>query len=170
MNGRVNKHYSVTCTLVSLACPFSSNFRKHGIDESLVVARRCEQLALPNLHPAHLPAAQLLQLLRLLNQPDVIVWYILASLYRPQREPTVPLCRLHKPSAALPAGPTLDVLVWYASAHTCTESTAFAIHTAVFSVRSCSCISVCTTCLLTDGQLIETVLSAADPRLHFAVK
>jgi len=46
-------------------------------------------------------------------KPDVIVWYILASLHRRQREPTAPLCRLHKPSAALPAGPTPDVLVWY---------------------------------------------------------
>ena len=78
------------------------------------------------------------------------------------------LCGLHKPSAALPAGPTPDVLVWYVL--TCTESTAFTNSAAVFSVSSCSCITACTTCLLTDVQLIETVLNAADPRVHFAVK
>ena len=53
---------------------------------------------------------------------------------------------------------------------TCTESTAFTNRAALFSARSCSCITACTTCLLTDGQLIETVLNAADARLHFAVK
>ena len=51
-----------------------------------------------------------------------------------------------------------------------TELTAFTNSAAVFNVRSCSCITTCTTCLLTDGQLIKTVMNAADPRLHFAVK
>ena len=101
-------------------------------------------------------------------KPDVIIWYIHASIHRRQREPTTPFCHLHKPSAALPAGPTPDALLWYV--HTFTESTTFTNHTDVFSVRSCRCITVCTICLLTDSHLIETVLNAADLRLHFAVK
>ena len=100
-------------------------------------------------------------------EPDVIVWNILT--HRRQRLPTAPLCRLHKPSAALPAGPTPDVLLWYvltpAQSRQNLQNCA-----AVFSVRSCSCITACTTCLLTDSQLIEAVLNAADPRLHYAVK
>jgi len=51
-----------------------------------------------------------------------------------------------------------------------TEATVFTIHAAVFSVRSCSCIASCATCLLTDSQLIEAVLKAAGLRLQFAVK
>ena len=88
-------------------------FCKHRIDESLVIARRRERLALPNLHP-HLPAApSAASPAEPAIKPDVIIWYILASLHSRQREPTALLCRLHNPSAALPSGPTPDVIVWY---------------------------------------------------------
>ena len=79
--------------------------------------------------------------------------------------------------AALPAAQTFSCLAgWTNTRRTClvrasisTEATASTNCAAVFSVRSCSCIVGCTTCLLTDGQLIEAVLNAAGPRLQFAV-
>jgi len=79
--------------------------------------------------------------------PDVLVWYVLASPHRQQRLSTT-LLYLCAPAAALLAAPTTtpDVLVW------------------------CHQRSSLPACLLTDSQLIEAVLNAAGPNLHFAVK
>jgi hypothetical protein len=80
--------------------------------------------------------------------------------------------------AALPAAQTFGYFAsWTNTRRAClvparifTEATAFTIHAAVFSVRSCSCITSCTTCLLADSQLIEVVLKTAGLKLQFAVK
>jgi len=81
----------------------------------VVIARRRERLALPICNIAGCTTSSAASPAEPAITPDAIVWYILVSLHRQQRSLTTLLCQLHRPSAALPAGP--DVIVWYILAH-----------------------------------------------------